>query len=205
MPNWKKLIVSGSDANLNSLNITTDLTGSNALITNDLDVLGNVTVGTGIGVGTTTIYSNSINLNNSGTVRIGNAEFLSKSSNDLSIYQNKITIQQGGNVGIGNTSPSYNLVVGDGTTDTESRFYHNDASYTSVRGFGLYMSRTNSYIRPINDGSQTLYIGTDSKTWGTLSADANTFTLNRDGNSRLYINSAGNVGIGTTSPVLSYT
>ena len=46
MPNWKKLIVSGSDANLNSLNITTDLTGSNALITNDLDVLGNVGIGT---------------------------------------------------------------------------------------------------------------------------------------------------------------
>lgn len=38
MPNWKKLIVSGSDANLNSLNITTDLTGSNALITGDLQV-----------------------------------------------------------------------------------------------------------------------------------------------------------------------
>ena len=81
-----------------------------------------------------------------------------------------------GNVGIGTTSPGYNLVVGDGTTDTESRFYHSDASYTSVRGFGLYMSRTNSYIRPVNDGSQTLYIGTDSKTWGTLSADANIFT-----------------------------
>ncbi len=46
MPNWKKLIVSGSDANLNSLNITTELTASDALITNDLDVLGNVGIGT---------------------------------------------------------------------------------------------------------------------------------------------------------------
>jgi len=45
MPNWKKLIVSGSDANLNSLNITTDLTGSNALITNDLDVQGSIAIG----------------------------------------------------------------------------------------------------------------------------------------------------------------
>ena len=42
MPNWKKLIVSGSDANLNSLDITTELTASDALITNDLDVLGNI-------------------------------------------------------------------------------------------------------------------------------------------------------------------
>ena len=72
-----------------------------------------------------------------------------------------------GKVGIGTESPSYNLVVGDGTTDTESRFYHSDASYTSVRGYGLFMSRSNSYIRPVNDGSQTLYIGTDNNTWGT--------------------------------------
>ena len=42
MPNWKKLIVSGSDANLNSLNIAADLTASNALITYDLDVQGNI-------------------------------------------------------------------------------------------------------------------------------------------------------------------
>ena len=62
------------------------------------------------------------------------------------------------------------------------------------------MSRGNSYIRPVNDGSQTLYIGADSKTWGTFSADANIFTLNRDGVSRLYIDSAGLIGIGTTSP-----
>ena len=46
MPNWKKLIVSGSDANLNSLDIATELTASDALITNDLDVLGKVGIGT---------------------------------------------------------------------------------------------------------------------------------------------------------------
>ena len=32
MPNWKKLIVSGSDANLNSLNVTTSITGSDVKI-----------------------------------------------------------------------------------------------------------------------------------------------------------------------------
>ena len=106
----------------------------------------------------------------------------------------------GGNVGIGTTSPNQNLVVGDGTTDTEGRFYHSDASYTSIRGFGIYMSRTNSYIRPVNDGSQHLNIGTQNNTWGTFGADANIYDLKRDGSSRLYINSSGNVGIGTTSP-----
>lgn len=34
MPNWKKLIVSGSDATLNSLNVTTEITGSDIRITN---------------------------------------------------------------------------------------------------------------------------------------------------------------------------
>ena len=46
MPNWKKVITSGSDASLNSLDVALDITGSNALITNDLDVLGNVGIGT---------------------------------------------------------------------------------------------------------------------------------------------------------------
>ena len=35
---------------------------------------------------------------------------------------------------------------------------------------------------------------------GYFRADANIYDLKRDGSSRLYINSSGNVGIGTTSP-----
>jgi len=48
MPNWKKVITSGSDASLNSLNVSNDLTGSDALITNDLNVSGNIGIGTAI-------------------------------------------------------------------------------------------------------------------------------------------------------------
>ena len=36
MPNWKKVIVSGSDASLNSLNVTTSVTASSANVTNDI-------------------------------------------------------------------------------------------------------------------------------------------------------------------------
>ena len=35
MPNWKKLIVSGSDANLNSLDVLASITGSTFLV-NDI-------------------------------------------------------------------------------------------------------------------------------------------------------------------------
>ena len=146
----------------------------------------------------------SVRLLGSGGVSSGNQGFSFDYSANVGTaditWTNLMQILPSGNVGIGTTSPNYNLVVGDGTTDTESRFYHSDASYTSVRGFGLYMSRGISYIRPVNDGSQTLHIGSAANTWGTFSADANIFTLNRDGASRLYINSTGNVGIGTTSP-----
>lgn len=40
MPNWKKVIVSGSDATLNSLNVTTSVTASDALFTSSLRVTG---------------------------------------------------------------------------------------------------------------------------------------------------------------------
>tara|TARA_B110000902_G_scaffold266668_1_gene355393 strand:+ start:133 stop:3033 length:2901 start_codon:yes stop_codon:yes gene_type:complete len=184
--------------------------GKSALPTSALEVLGNVkfdSYGSGAITGTPTqrlgvdASGNVIEIPiGSGAVDgAGTTNFVTKWL-DTDTVGDSVIFDNGTNVGIGTTSPGYNLVVGDGTTDTESRFYHSDASYTSVRGYGLFMSRGNSYIRPVNDGSQTLYIGTNSKTWGTFSADANIFTLNRDGASRLYINSSGNVGIGTTSP-----
>jgi hypothetical protein len=45
MPSWKRVIVSGSDAVLNSLNITTALTASgSAEITGSLKVIGNTAI-----------------------------------------------------------------------------------------------------------------------------------------------------------------
>jgi hypothetical protein len=106
----------------------------------------------------------------------------------------------GGNVGIGTTSPGVNFQVGDGTTDTTSRFYHSDNTYTEINGYGLYMSRNASYIRPTTDNTKTLYIGANNKQWGTLSMDASITTFNTNGSENMRITSAGNVGIGTTSP-----
>jgi hypothetical protein len=105
-----------------------------------------------------------------------------------------------GKVGIGTTSPGYNLVVGDGTQNTESRFYFGDGSYTSASGYGLYMSRTFSYIRPVTDESQTLNIGALNSAWGTISNNALLHTFGKDSTEFMRINSSGDVGIGTTSP-----
>ena len=93
MPNWRKVIVSGSDASLNSLNVTSGVTGSftgsltgtattasyvnplnqNVLITGSLRITGsNTTISTNGGTsvtitGSTGVYNNgliTINCNN---------------------------------------------------------------------------------------------------------------------------------------------
>ena len=105
-----------------------------------------------------------------------------------------------GNVGIGTDSPGVNFQVGDGTTDTSSRFYHSDNTYTQVSGYGLFLSRLSSYIRPVFDGTQDLYFGNINLTWKTIQFDATTITFDNNSSEAMRITSTGNVGIGTTSP-----
>jgi hypothetical protein len=105
-----------------------------------------------------------------------------------------------GNVGIGTTSPETALQVGDGTADDTIRTVFSDGSYTDVHGYGLYMSRTDSYIRPVADETQTLRIGDNGKTWNSIIHNANLHTFNNDASEWMRITSTGNVGIGTTSP-----
>ena len=71
MPNWKKVVVSGSDAALNSLNITTTLTASGDISSSAdifgrtgsfdyLDVAGNVNIGGDLIITGSLIYDASI-------------------------------------------------------------------------------------------------------------------------------------------------
>jgi len=119
----------------------------------------------------------------------------------MSGYKNSISDILG-NVGIGTDSPSANFQVGDGTTSTSSRFYHNDNTYTQVNGYGLYLSRLSSYIRPVFDGTQDLYFGNSNATWKSIQFDATTFTFDNNGSEAMRIASGGNVGIGTDSPAM---
>jgi len=86
MPNWKKLIVSGSDANLKSLNVTTSITGSDVKIDDWGSISGslaNLTDNTPDGSGTANYVtkwsdsdtlSNSTIYDNAGIITIGSTQ-----------------------------------------------------------------------------------------------------------------------------------
>jgi len=84
MPNWKKVIVSGSDAALNSLNVTSllSVTGSSNL-TGSLDISGSASI---LGnTGTTTFYTNADTLIFTGSVFISGSIIQTGSLNITSI------------------------------------------------------------------------------------------------------------------------
>ena len=103
-------------------------------------------------------------------------------------------------LGIGTTSPQAKLEVGDGTADDVIRVLYSDGSYTDIHGYGLYMSRSNSYIRPVSNLAQTLYIGGNSHNWSNIIHKGNVQAFGNGTSEWLRITSTGNVGIGTTTP-----
>jgi hypothetical protein len=103
MPNWKKLILSGSDAALNSLNVTTSVTA--ASFTGSFS-------GSVAAPGSTT----QVVFNNGGT-----------------LFANSGFVYSGSNVGIGTTSPNSRLVVqGSGTTSATSALNVTNSTPTSL-------------------------------------------------------------------------
>ena len=105
-------------------------------------------------------------------------------------------------VGINTASPARALQVGDGSTDESIGVYYNDNSYMRLHGYGLYMSRTSSYIRPVTTTTQSLFVGSSSQIWNAIANNANTHYFQKGADEWMRITSTGRVGIGTTSPLV---
>ncbi len=185
MPNWKKLITSGSDATLNSLFVTNAVTASR--------FSGSFT---GSLFGTASWAQNSITA--SYALNAVSASFTGTASNVLGGTTNYlarwtsattlgigVTYDNGTNVGINTTSPTNRLTVQSGsgtdpikwTDGTRAGFLYVDGAGAGVfsgataTGQGIYLNNTSNYLELWTNSSN-----------------------------KVRIDSNGNVGIGRTNP-----
>jgi hypothetical protein len=69
------------------------------------------------------------------------------------------------------------ITTGDNSNDNYISATFSDSTYTRMHGYGLYMSRDNSYIRPTTDTGKTLYIGSSDKRWDNVNVHATNATF----------------------------
>ena len=180
MPNWKKLIVSGSDASLNSLNITTDITASGDIsASGDVHLtnlqLGNFTGDIHFGTDSTAnkLSYNAWQQSASGGTTINNTagtiNFDSKGQADTLVIS-------GSCVGIGTTTPGYPLhVIGDARIDGSIRIRNNDN--ISINGGQAFSGDVSAGTITIADHSSFLNTTIDSNITasGAISASGQIF------------------------------
>lgn len=227
MPNWKKVIVSGSDAALNSLYVTRYVTGS-LFGTSSWAISSSNSISSSTAL--TASYVNPLKQQ----VIVTGSLIVSASGavNDLVVGTNKLFVSASGNVGIGTITPTQRLSVSGGLVITGSSLtaplilsdgnyiYGGGVTGSTTAIFGVTSNQTELYARNNKigiwgSGGGTNYLYCDTGNFGigigavTPSArlyvsGANNATLLRvsspSNDSILFVSGNSYIGIGTTSP-----
>lgn len=197
MPSWKKVILSGSNASLNQLTVSTWITGS---------VSGSFT---GSLMGTASFASNGVTGGTSNYIsKYGSATTLATSS----IYDN------GTRIGIGMNTPSKRVTISTPDSQTTSIFF-SEADLAGYGGLVQYDATTDTLqLNTLNNSTEyngvavtrtdaNVGIGTTSplaklhvRGLGSTSATTAFYVENASSTNLVTVLDNGNVGIGASSP-----
>jgi len=178
MPNWKKLIVSGSDASLNSLNVTTNVTAQSF-------------TGSFSGSFTAPGATTQVVFNSGGTLAADSG-----------------LVYSGSRVGIGATSPTYKLHVSSSNNNDGIAIHYpanNSASFpfiisSNADSAGNYVRINTDIIELKRNGAASVIKTVGSTNNLTLESSTNLIFNTNGATETMRINTSGNVGIGTTNP-----
>jgi hypothetical protein len=128
------------------------------------------------------------------------------SANDFAIVSGskvngdvRFKINSSGNVTFTGDITGQSITLGDGSTDEKLRVYYNDNSYVDLHGYGLWFSRSHSYIRPVTNNDTVFHIGSATSNFSGVFNRATTHYWYNGATEKMRLSSSGGLSIGTSS------
>lgn len=116
--------------------------------------------------------------------------------NSSTTFNNSCIYQNGNNIGVGVTNPQEKLTIDGAVRGNQSGALRISTGY----GYVDVGPKTNSYANFYTDRTAYLFDKEIRTSSGSIGSNNSYLSLNTASNTRLYINSQGYIGIGTTQP-----